>query len=143
MTVWPYLLCGAGLLALRNWQAALAFALCVVLVRVSLPLGHLAFFAIYSCIGALAFFLWDKVAGVALCLVALLIVAHLIGWVGYAPKTIAAEVVLVIGMAASAYSGPSGGILARPSALYGSGPDYPFIRPSRVRAPRSAGDKAP
>lgn len=134
MTVWPYLLAGCAATALFNWRAALAIAFCVVLVRVTLPLGHLSFFAIYSCIGALTFFLLDRVAGVALCCVALLIVAHLFGVIGYSSKTIAAEVVLVLGMLASAYTGPSGGILARADAVRDGGLDRLGDRSASVSA---------
>ncbi len=81
----------------------------MILARVTLPFGTLALAAIYGGIGALCFFLWEKTIGPALCAASLLLLAHYLEFIGYRPKTIINEAILVLGMFASGWFGPSGG----------------------------------
>ncbi len=71
------------------------------------------FFSIYSVIGVLVFFKWDKHAGVVLCLAGMVYIPHMAGFIMQFPKIVLIEVLLFLGMAVCAYNGPSGGILAR------------------------------
>ena len=148
LPVWPFLLGLCAICALFNWRAALAFALCIGVTKLlksgNFPVEQIYFLAIYSCIGCLCFFLWDKVAGAFLVFVGMLYVGHVIGWVGHYPKVILAELVLVLGMFVSAYIGPSGGILARGSAIGDSGFNRVFDRgPVSSAKNTKVGDEAP
>lgn len=114
--IWPFLLLGYCVTALYNLKAGLAFILCLVTVRAikycGFELENLAFFATYSCIGFMVFLFFDRMAGYALLACAVIYFLHLAEIIDHRPKMIAAEVMLVLGMVASVFGGPSGGITA-------------------------------
>lgn len=115
--VWPFLLIGYLATAVFNLRAGLAFIACLIAIQLiqkqQFDLEQIYYCATYTCIGALVFFFLDRVSGVALALCGIAYALHWFGLVDHRPKMIAAEVILVLGMIASAYGGPSGGFLAR------------------------------
>ena len=117
MTVWPYLLIGAGLCAIRNPPAALFFALAVgvgqATTRLELSQAHLL--AGYTLLAVVATFYFDRYSGLALAVFGLVIGAHILGFVEHRTKVLAGEAILVAGMLFCAFYGPSGGIRANSS----------------------------
>ena len=117
--VWPWLLGGAALCALRNWRAGVLFAACVLGVKLIQYVGisppQLHFFALYSFLGVAAYLGWDKHAGVVLCLVGIIYATHLFGLTTDDLKLLLTEIALFAGMLVCAYNDPSNGILARPA----------------------------
>ena len=114
--VWPFLLLGYCVTALYNLKAGLAFILCLVFIRAikycGIELENLAFFATYSCIAIMVFLFFDRMSGVAFAACGIVYGLHLFGVIDHRPKAIAAEVILVLGMVASVFGGPSGGYWA-------------------------------
>lgn len=125
LVVWPFLLGGAAICALWNWRAGVLFAMAIVGVKITQYVAadpsQLFFFSIYSVLGVLAFFLWDKHAGVVLCLVGLIFASHMAGLIEHFPKVILTEIAVILGMLTCAISGPSGGILANTSNSHSNG----------------------
>ena len=125
MAVWPFLLMGYCLTAVYNLRAGAAFILCLIAIqfvkRMAFAFDQLLYCAIYSCIAAVVFFFFDRLAGVAFCLCGLVYALHVGGLVDHRPKMVIAEVFLLLGMIASAYNGPSGGYMARDGSIYARG----------------------
>lgn len=121
--VWPFLLIGYCVTAVFNLRAGLAFIVCLIAIQLiqkyQFDLEQVYYCATYTCIGAFVFFFLDRVSGVALALCGIVYALHVFGLVDHRPKMIAAEVALVLGMLASAYGGPSGGLLARDGPAFG------------------------
>tara|TARA_R100000951_G_C2644856_1_gene182206 strand:- start:1663 stop:2073 length:411 start_codon:yes stop_codon:yes gene_type:complete len=113
---WPFLLLGYCVTALYNLKAGLAFIVCLVCVRIikhaEIDLEQLAFFATYTCMGVMVFLFFDRMSGVAFAACGIVYGLHLFGVIDHRPKAIAAEVILVLGMVASVFGGPSGGYWA-------------------------------
>lgn len=126
IAVWPILLGIAAICAFWNWRAMIVFAAAILAIRLFLEItqlevkegfSQLVVFAIYSCIGVMSLFFWDKLAGAVVIVLAFFTLIHIIDLLDWRAKVIIAEVVMVLGMLASAYLGPHTGILARSSDL--------------------------
>lgn len=112
--VWPFLMGLAGVCAYWNWRAALAFATCVMLVRLLLYL-ELQYFLfwrmiLYSVTAFVVIFFVDRIAGGFFALVSASLAAVMLGIIAHRTHVMASEITLVAGMIVSAYIGPSGGL---------------------------------
>ena len=128
LPVWPFLLIGAALCCIRNPQAGIAFAFCVILVRciIYFELNEPLVFVmvLYSVFAVFVLFLIDKVAGGFFSLISIIIAAFLFGYIFLRFSMVASELALIAGMFASAYFGPTGGLYSRDgktSAVHHSG----------------------
>lgn len=114
MTVWPFLLLGSAVCAYWNWRAGLAFAICILLVRAGIyyELNNPILYrmVLYSVTAFVVLFLVDRIAGGFFAVVSILLIAALFGFVEIKVQVIASEAVLVLGMFASAFFGPTGGL---------------------------------
>lgn len=128
--LWTILFIGCAICARWNWQAALIFALAVVAGQATtrLDLSQVHLLGAYTLLAVVAFFFFDRYAGVMLAAIGLVIGAHIIGLVDNRLKIIAGEVILLAGMLFCAFSGPSGGYFARDTAVLGNRPDTTLAR---------------
>lgn len=112
--VWPFLLAGAAICAYWNLKAGLSFAVCILLVRagVYFELNNPLLFrmVLYSVTAFVVLFFVDRVAGGFFALVGIALALALLGIMGVRTQLIASEAVLLVGMLASAWAGPTGGI---------------------------------
>lgn len=126
LPVWPFLLLGAALCCTKNLAAGVSFAACVILVRAILyfelnsPL--VLIMALYSFLAFFVLFFVDRVAGGVFALMGVSLSLYLFGFIQNRTEMIASEVILVAGMLASAFFGPSGGLRDH-SALHFGGSD--------------------
>lgn len=67
---------------------------------------------LYSVTAFVVLFLVDRVAGGFFAIVSALLIAALLGYISARTQVIASEVALALGMFASAFIGPSGGLLS-------------------------------
>lgn len=125
LPVWPFLLIGAALCCIRNPQAGISFALCIILVRgviyFELKEPFVFVMVLYSVFAVLVLFIIDKVAGGFFALISVLLAAFLFGYISLRFSMVASEMALVAGMCASAFFGPTGG-LYDPGASSKAGP---------------------
>lgn len=114
LPVWPFLLVAAALCGVRNLGAGLAFLACVILVRVILYFelnGSLFYImGLYSVLAFVVLFFVDRVAGGVFALMGVSLSLYIFGLVENRTEMIASEVVLIAGMLASAFFGPTGGL---------------------------------
>lgn len=117
LPVWPLLLLGSALCCTRNLYAGLSIAACLILVRsllyFELNLEPVYLIALYSSFAFVVLFFVDRVAGGFFALVSISIALFVLGYVSHRFEMIASEVVLAMGMCASAYFGPTGGLYSR------------------------------
>lgn len=114
LPVWPFLLLAAALCSTKNLWAGLSFAACVLLVRAILyfELNNPLFYVmgLYSALAFVVLFFVDRVAGGVFALMGVSLSLYIFGVVEDRTEMIASEVILVAGMLASAFFGPTGGL---------------------------------
>lgn len=132
--IWPALLFLAVISAYWNWRSAFAFSACITLTAwansLGIPFEVVWFSAIYTGIGALCFFLWDRVASLFLAMVGLLFALQGFGYIPLGVRQFAGEAVFVAGIIAAGVSGPSGGNTNRIGSLFGNSRGGLSARPS-------------
>jgi len=137
LPVWPFLMAGALLCSWWNWRAGLSFLVCLGLVRLCINLelkDPLVWrMVLYSVIAVVALFFVDRVAGGFFALISLSLVCAMLGVYAANTHVYLSEAILVLGMLASAVSGPSGGLLA-PLHPSGRGSDL-HMAPQHSKAP--------
>ena len=114
--VWPFLLAACAVTAIANWRAALIIAIGVAgaqIIQRTFSHPEMLQLALYSTLAFIALWLFDKVAGIAAAIVA--IIYFLAVFVDWRAAMIVSEVVLVAGMSGAVLSGPTGGIYQRSS----------------------------
>ena len=140
--VWPILLLACGITYYFNWRIAVVFAAHILAMQVikflNLPQEQLLFFACYSAFAFISAMWFDKVGGFVLATISFIYLASILGFVGYLPRVILAEFLLVAGMIIGAVNGPSEGIRALGFTLHSDQP----LRGIDMRKIRHKGDLA-
>lgn len=115
--IWPFLLLACAVGSYWNWRAALAFASCVIFVRLILYFElnntQLWFMMLYSVMAFAVLFFVDKVAGGFIAIVGVLFCLSLLGIIEPRTKMIISEIAIVAGLLASGMAGPSGGLYSQ------------------------------
>lgn len=108
------MLLAAAICCIKNPWAGVSFAACVILVRVILHFelnGSLFYImGLYSTLAFVVLFFVDRVAGGVFALMGVSLSLYIFGFIGNRAEMIASEVILIAGMLASAFFGPTGGL---------------------------------
>jgi len=90
------------------------FALCIVAVQVVLLLkvqqAQLSLLAVYTTAAVIGGLFIDKIAGAFLALIGVIIAFHILGLIPHNLKLYAGESLIILGVLACGWSGPSGGL---------------------------------